>query len=131
MLHATRILLVRDHITDTDFMGYHITKDNANLHHLIIPKRLGGTKSLLNCIALCEDSSHPYSHIVEAKNYEMFYKITKLLIKEKELGRVDEGCLRKIDDILTCFERENSGATNFIGEPLIKEEYTKRMIHLR
>ena len=74
MLHATRNLLVRDHIIDTDFMGYHITKDNANLHHLIIPKRLGGTKSLLNCIALCEDSSYPYSQIVEAKNYEMFYK---------------------------------------------------------
>lgn len=131
MLYATRIVLVRDHITDTDFMGYHITKENANLHHLIIPKRVGGTKSLRNCIALCEDTSHPYSHVVENKNYEMFYKITKLLITEKRLGRVDEDCLRKIDDILNCFEREYSGATNFLGESLIKEEYTKRMIHLR
>ena len=50
------------------------------------------------------------------------------MMKENKLGRLDEKCIRVIHDVLNAFEREHSGETNFLGEELIKEEYTKRLI---
>ena len=52
-------------------------------------------------------------------------QITPLVISGV-LG-INDAAIRKIDDYLTVFERENSGAYNFVGNPLIREEYTIRM----
>ena len=128
MLHITRVMITAFNITDTDFMGYSVSKENANFHHLIVPRRNGGSKALCNGAVLNSETSHPYIHIIEAKDYEIFYKITKQMMIENKLGRLDETCLKRINDILKYFEREHSGETNFLGEELIKEEYTKRLI---
>ena len=128
MLHITRVMIAAFNITDTDFMGYSVDKTNANFHHLIIPRRNGGAKAISNGAILNKDTSHPYIHIIESKDYEMFYKITKEMMKENKMGRIDKECLLAINDILNVFEREHSGETNFLGEELIKEEYTKRLI---
>ena len=127
MLHITRVMITAFNITDTDFMGFSVDKTNANFHHLIIPRRNGGAKSISNGAILNKDTAHPYLHIIESKDYDVFYKITKEMIKENKLGRIDLECIRAIDDILNFFEREHSGETNFLGEELIKEEYTKRL----
>ena len=127
MLHITRVMLTAFNITDTDFMGYSVNKETANYHHLIIPRRVGGAKSICNGAILNKDTSHPYLHIIESKDYEMFFRITKEMMKENKLGRIDLDCLKRIDDILNCFEREHTGETNFLQEELIKEEYTKRL----
>lgn len=128
MLHITRVMITAFNITDTDFMGYSVDKTNANFHHLIIPRRNGGAKAISNGAILNKDTSHAYLHIIELKDYDVFYKITKEMIKENKLGRIDLACIRAIDDILNSFEKEHSGETNFLGEELIKEEYIKRLI---
>ena len=127
MLHITRAMITAFNITDTDFMGYSVDKSTANFHHLIVPRRNGGAKAFSNGAILNKDTSHPYIHIIESKDYDMFYKITKEMMKENKLGYIDIECLRAIDDILNTFEREHSGETNFLGEELIKEEYIKRL----
>lgn len=128
MLHISRVMITVFDIIDTDFMGYSVDKNTANFHHLIIPRRNGGAKAICNGAILNKDTSHPYLHIIESKDYDVFYKITKEMIKENRLGRIDMECLRVINDVLNYFEREHSGETNFLGEQLIKEEYTKRLL---
>lgn len=127
MLHITRVMITAFNITDTDFMGYSVDKTNANFHHLIVPRRNGGAKSISNGAILNKDTSHSYLHIIELKDYDIFYEVTKEMMKENKLGKIDLECIRRIDDILNTFEREHSGETNFLGEELIKEEYTKRL----
>lgn len=128
MLHITRVMITAFNITDTDFMGYSVNKDNANFHHLIIPRRNGGSKALNNGAILNKDTSHPYLHIIESKDYDVFYDITKQMIIENKLGRIDFNCIKRIDEILKYFEKEHSSDTNFFGDLLIKEEYTKRLL---
>ena len=127
MLHITRIMISAFNIEDVDFMGYSVDKATANYHHLIIPRRNGGAKTINNGAILNKDTSHPYLHIVESKDYDMFYNITKQMMIENKLGKLDIDCFKKINDILTQFEHEHSADTNFLNEPLIKEEYTKRL----
>ena len=127
MLHITRVMITAFNITDIDFMGYSVSKETANYHHLIIPRRVGGAKSISNGAILNKDTSHPYLHIIESKDYDMFFRITREMMKENKLGRIDLDILKRIDDILNCFEREHAGETNFLQEELIKEEYTKRL----
>ncbi len=128
MLHITRIMLSTYNITDTDFMGYSISRDTANFHHLIIPKRNHGTKTISNGAILNKDTSHPYLHIIELKDYDIFFQITKEMMKENQLGTINEENLKKINELLSVFEREHCGETNINGEPLIREEYVKRLI---
>ncbi len=128
MLHITRVMINEFNITDTDFMGYSVSKDTANFHHLIIPRRNGGVKSINNGAILNKYTSHPYLHIIETKDYEIFYRVTKEMIKENLLGRIELENLKKIDDMLSYFEREHCGDINFNGDEVIKEEYTKRLI---
>jgi hypothetical protein len=115
-------------ITDMDFMGYSVDRSNANFHHLIIPRRNGGPKTVSNGAILNKDTSHPYLHVVEGKDYELFYLITREMINENKLGRLDINSIKKIYNYLEIFEREHSADVNFNGEPLIREEYTKRLL---
>lgn len=128
MLHITRVMISAYNITDTDFMGYSVSRDTANFHHLILPRRNYGSKSIKNGAILNKDTSHPYIHLIENKDYDLFFRITREMIKENKLGRLDEKVLRTIDDLLGIFEREHCGDTNFNGEPLIREEYVKRLV---
>lgn len=128
MLHITRVMIDSFNITDTDFMGYSVDRATANFHHLIIPRRNHGVKAISNGAILNKDTSHPYLHIIELKDYDIFFGITKEMIKENKLGRLDQEIFKRINDYLSCFEKEHSGDTNVNGEPIIKEEYTKRLL---
>lgn len=128
MLHITRVMITAYNITDMDFMGYSVDRSNANFHHLIIPRRNGGPKTVSNGAILNKDTSHPYLHVVEGKDYELFYLITREMINENKLGRLDINSIKKIYNYLEIFEREHSADVNFNGESLIREEYTKRLL---
>ncbi len=128
MLHITRVMIGAFNITDMDFMGYSVSRDTANFHHLIIPKRNGGPKAIGNGAILNKETSHPYLHIIEQRDYELFYLITREMIKENKLGRLDVDIIKRIYSFLEAFEKDHSGDYNFSGEPLIKEEYTKRLL---
>ena len=128
MLHITCVMINVFNISDTDFMGYSVDRASANYHHLIIPRRNGGVKTINNGAVLNKFTSHPYLHVIEYKDYDIFYLITREMIEENKARKIDPRNLARINDLLTVFERNYCGETNFLGEPLIKEEYTKRLI---
>lgn len=128
MLHITKCMIQKFNITDRDFMGYSIDKSNASFHHLIIPRRCGGPKTIDNGAVLNGKTAHPYLHLIEERDYEIFYLITSEMVDENLKGRIDLSNLKKIDDLLKYFEREHSGDHNFYDEPLIREEYVRRLV---
>lgn len=116
-----------------DFMGYDITnKSNLSFHHLIIPHRsckamgLGEGYLEWNGAILNQNTSHDYLHLIEAKDYDMFLAITSELIDENVKGHLDIDNLRRIHDILECFEREHANDRSKKGKVLIKQEYMRR-----
>ena len=112
-----------------DFMAYSLQKDDIyTYHHLIIPNRDGGKVTRENGAILCGKTSHPYLHLIEAKDYELFQAITLKMIEENKQGYLDAQSMRFIDDCLTYFEREHCSDRDKKGKLLIKEEYTRRMI---
>lgn len=115
-----------------DFCGYSLQKgDIYTYHHNIIARRNGGPETISNGAILCGKSSHPYLHVIEAKDYDRFLAITSELIDENIKGYLDQENLLAIDDILTSFEKEYCSAKNKKGYPLIKEEYTQRLVRKR
>ena len=116
-----------------DFMGYDIiNKNNLSFHHLIIPHRdckamgLGEGYLEWNGAILNQNTSHNYLHLIEAKDYDMFLAITNELIDENIKGHLDIDNLRRIHDILECFEREHINDKRKKGNILIKKEYMRR-----
>lgn len=115
-----------------DFCGYSLQKgDIYTYHHNIIARRNGGPETISNGAILCGKSSHPYLHVIESKDLDRFNAITSELIDENVKGYLDQENLLAIDDILNSFEREYSGTYTKKGKPLIKEEYTRRLIRKR
>lgn len=110
-----------------DFMGYSLQRgDIYTFHHLIIPNRNGGPYARWNGAVLFS-TPHQYLHLIEAKDYDMFSYLTSEMIDMNIKGFLDSSNLRKIDDILTLFEREHCSARSKKGKLLIKEEYTRRV----
>ena len=110
-----------------DFMGYSLNKNDIyTAHHLIVPARHGGKLTRQNTAILCGQSSHPYLHVIENKDEEIFYHITSEMIDMNIKGRLDVENLREIDDLLTYFEREHCSDRGKKGKMLIKEEYLRR-----
>ena len=59
-----------------DFMGYPFKSiNNLNYHHLLIPKRKGGSETIENGAALNMYTSHPYLHIIECYDNDRFIYI--------------------------------------------------------
>ena len=115
-----------------DFCGYSLQKgDIYTYHHNIIARRNGGPETISNGAILCGKSSHPYLHVIEAKDIDRFNAITSELIDENIKGYLDQDNLLAIDDILNGFEREYCGTRTKKGYPLIKEEYTRRLVRKR
>ena len=112
-----------------DFMGFHLNKgDIYSFHHLIVPNRNGGPYARWNGAILNGETSHPYLHVIEAKDYDMFCYITSEMIDMNVKGYLDMQNIRNINDVLCQFEREHCGDRTKKGKLLIKEEYTRRLL---
>lgn len=127
MKYITRVMINLYNLKKIDFMGYSFTRNNASYHHLVVPRRLNGPETVENGAVLNGKTSHPYLHRIESVDLDMFNHITSEMIDINIKGYLDIYNLRKIDDILTQFEREHSSDTTKKGKLLIKEEYTRRM----
>ena len=121
-----------------DFLGYPFKKTSElSFHHLIIQHRyckengLGEGYLWWNGVILRQNTSHEYLHVIESKDIDRFNAITSELIDENVKGYLDQENLLAIDDILDSFEREYSGTYTKKGKPLIKEEYTRRLVRKR
>lgn len=116
-----------------DMMGYTFKSTNElSFHHLIIPRRLsnhleakGYTRD--NGAILKQSSSHEYLHLIELYDRDRFLEITKYLVEENLLGKVDMECLRKIRDVLISFEMEYKDIKNNSGNKIIKKEFANRI----
>lgn len=80
-----------------------------------------------NGAILKQSSSHDYLHLIEMYDRDRFLEITKYLVEENKMGRLDEGCLKKIRDVLESFEMEYKYVTNSNGNKIIKKEFTNRI----
>lgn len=116
-----------------DMMGYTFKSTNElSFHHLIIPRRLSGHLEAKgytrdNGAILKQSSSHDYLHVIENYDRDRFLEITKYLIEENIIGRIDMECLRKIRDVLVSFEMEYQDAVNTNGNKIIKKQFTNRI----
>ena len=117
-----------------DFMGYTVDKKSSlSFHHLIVPRRLCGQKGLgegylyWNGAILRQDTSHDYLHLIEAKDYGIFFAITSEMIDQNIKGYLDIDNLRRINDILKVFEKEHCHDRGKKGRLLIKDSYLKRI----
>lgn len=132
MKQLTKEMIKAYHIRELnqDFMGYELQKNDIyTFHHLVVPARFGGKEEWDNGAILCGKSSHPYLHLIETKDYELFMAITYEMLKENEQGFISPQNLNFIDDCLLYFEREYSGKRSKKGKLLIKEEYARRYRH--
>ena len=120
-----------------DFMGYKVnrTKD-LSFHHLIIPHReskaygLGEGYLYWNGAILCGKTIHPYLHLIENIDPDIFYELTSEMIDENIKGRLDIDNLKRIHDLLLYFEREHDHDTSKKGKLLIKREFVTGRVNL-
>lgn len=130
MRRVTRLMIREYKIKELgyDFMGYALQKgDIYTFHHLMVPNRNGGPYEKWNGSILCGKTSHPYLHVIEEKDYDMFCSITSEMIDMNMRGCLSEYNLRKIDDVLCQFEREHCSDRTLTGKILIREPYTQRL----
>lgn len=131
MKEATKLMIKKFKIYELgyDFMGYPIENSTKiTFHHLIIPSRLNGPIAIWNCALLCDLTSHPYLHIIENHNEQIFYNITSELIDMNLKGYLDLENLWQIHKLLTSFEEENVNTKSSSGKKIIKETYKKRVL---
>lgn len=113
-----------------DWMYYSTSRSNPfSYHHLIVPARICKKRTVDNGAILCENTSHPYWHLIERYDQDKARYIQKILVevnRQRYMTTLQQ--YKLIDSCLKSFEREYSGFTNHDGHPLIKEEYVKRLI---
>ena len=81
-----------------DFMGYSLQKgDIYTFHHLIIPRRHGGSYSRDNG-AILFSTPHSYLHVIEVYDYDRFTAITSEMIDMNIKGYLDVNNLIYIDE---------------------------------
>lgn len=130
MRKVTRLMISEFHIKDLgyDFMGYHLnTNSQLSFHHLLIPRRENGPYANWNGAILCKETSHPYLHIIESKDYDIFCNLTSEMCDMNIKGYLDPANLRRINDLLLQFESDHGQDRTQNGKLLIKEEYKDRI----
>lgn len=111
-----------------DFMGYHLnTIEDLTFHHLLVPNRHGGPCSWWNGAILSASSSHPYIHLIEKLDYELFWEVTTEIAEMNQKGFLDMDNLFRINDLLCQFEDNHRKDRMKCGKLLIKEEYKRRV----
>ena len=128
MKEVTKLMINKYKIMELgyDFMGYKLNKgDILTYHHLIIPRRNGGPMTMANG-AIIQRVPHDFLHIIERYDYDAFCYLSSEMIDKNIKGHLDIENIRRIDDILTQFEREHCSTRTKKGKLLIKEEYTRR-----
>ena len=118
-----------------DFMGYEFDRINElSFHHLIVPHKdckrygIGSGYCEWNGAILVQNTAHDYLHIIGNYDYEIFSRITDSMIQENLKQRIDIYELRKINDYLNYFEAKHCNVINKKGLPIIRKEYTKRLL---
>ena len=111
-----------------DFMGYEFdNKKDLSTHH-IIPRFIGGETKKSNLCILNRHTSHNYIHLIQDYDYKIFLQVSKHLIDQVAMGKIDMDELKRIDELLCFFEDKYKNEQARSGEPLIKPEYKVRIL---
>ena len=119
-----------------DFMGYQVKRiESLSFHHLIVSHKhsrilgIGDGYLYWNGVALVQETSHNYLHLIEQADYQKFLYLTSEMLDMKNKKELDIYNLRRINEILQEFEYKNKNLRHKKGKILIKEEFIKgRMI---
>jgi hypothetical protein len=128
MKNISKLIIREMNIQRIDMMGYYLKKEDVSYHHLMIPNRENGPMTIWNGAILNRSTSHPYLHLIESKDYEIFMRITSEMIDEKIKNRIDIENLKYINDLLCYFEKEFSNMKSKKGKLLIKNDYKERFL---
>lgn len=114
---------------NVDWLGYELQKDDIFTYHHLFKKSYGGIESIKNGAILCGKTSHPYIHLIEYLDFDIYLYLTKLLT-EVNLQRhmpTDKQFMVMYKTLLQ-FEREHENDRSKKGKILVKESYKKRII---
>jgi len=120
-------LIERFHLQEInmDFMGYELeANDIFTFHHLIIPNCKKGPYEEWNGAILCGKTSHPYLHVIEQTDEDLFFLLTSEIMDENIKGHLDRDNLLRIRNLLMYFEEKY--IDNHACNVKLKEEYFKR-----
>ena len=128
MKRVTREMIQIWNVKNFDWLGYELKKGDYLSYHHIVPKRDNGKMSVDNGALLSGKISHPYIHLIEAKDIEIYSYINNMLktINNQRYMPTRQQLLA-IDSVFRQFEREYCGKKTAKGNELIIEEYTKRL----
>jgi hypothetical protein len=127
MKEVTRQLVRIFRPQDIDWMGYEIDSVYDLSYHHIQKKANGGKLTLDNGALLNKSTAHPYLHVIEITDPEMYLYINNLLKNVNTQGYAPtRQQLLAVRSILQQFEREHCSATNNRGKKLIKTQYVER-----
>lgn len=121
-----------------DMLGYKVVRNNDySFHHLIIPHRDCGRQRIphegyvdWNGAILSSRTSHPYIHVIERFDREMFEYITNQLVEINKQGYVDREHLLRVYDMMYDFENIFGGEYTKKGHKLIKPEFVSERMDL-
>lgn len=123
---VTKLMIADYAMRDVDWMGYKLMKGDIFTYHHIEKKEDGGKITLANGAILCGKSSHPYLHLIEHYDEDMYHYINGILMSINRIQHIDVHLLEEIDRTLKIFEREHQGKRNAKGKVLIKDVYVER-----
>ena len=91
---------------------------------LIIPNCKKGPYEEWNGAILCGKTSHPYLHVIEQTDEDLFFLLTSEIMDENIKGHLDRDNLLRIRNLLMYFEEKY--IDNHACNVKLKEEYFKR-----
>lgn len=113
-------------VSGLDWMNYKLVRDDLSFHH-IIKKCDKGKKEIKNGAILQSSNSHPYLHLIEYIDIEVYVKLNEMFkVINKQREEPSEMQRYAIEDILLAFEKEHRWEKNSKGELLIQKKYLKR-----
>ena len=120
-------LMIRDYgMKSVDWMGYTLMRGDIFTYHHIEKREEGGKITRENGAILCGKTGHPYLHIIEHIDPDMYHYLNGILMSINRIGHIDVHLLEEIDRTLRIFEIENQGRKNAKGKSLIRDIYTER-----
>lgn len=124
MREVTKQLIDIYQVKDIDWMGYAVDRPQDITFHHIWKKSDGGLYTIDNGAPLNGDTAHPYLHIIEAKDFDMYLYINNLLKNINTQGfKPTRNQLLAVRAILEQFEREHCSDRTKKGKQLIKTKY--------
>lgn len=112
-----------------DFMGYNIRNVSDLSYHHIKKDCDGGPKTIENGALLAKNTAHPYLHVIEDRDLDMYIYINKILkIINEQKSPPTKAQLIAIRNVLLQFEDEHRKEVNTAGKLLIKQRYIKERV---